>query len=58
MTANSVLFISNVISCHLVRHQMCWTILNCFTNETKGKNFKQALRLLERELENVSLYDV
>ena len=59
MTANSVLFLSNVISCHLIRHKLSWSILNCFTKKkTANQHFKHALRLLERDLENASLYEM
>ena len=58
LTANSVLFLSNVITCHLARHQMCWTILNCFTKIKQRIKISNKLRLLERNLENASLYDM
>ena len=59
LTANSVLFMSKIVSRYLIRHQLSWKVLNCFSNrKCAKKSFKHALRLLERELENASMYEM
>ena len=61
LTANSVLFYSNLIGATLRKSKYAWKILSCFTKK-KGLSasscFKNALRILEDDAGHQSLADI
>jgi len=61
MSANSVLFMSNVLQASLRKHGFSWKIFECF-HAKKGKTFKQsfatALQNLRHEIDEISMYEI
>ena len=58
LSANSVLFMSNVIQCHVRKQRFSSKILDCYFLKTKTSfksSLNQALRIIERKHEELSV---